>query len=102
MKVTEAEKRELEKLVEDMPVGSFGIPLPRKRLTNKRKTAEPHLRPHKVKGRTYYTYCRGIDKEVYLGDADSILQAVKLLERTKVGMVRAKSEGKHIGRPRKE
>jgi len=47
-------------------------------LTNKRihRITEPHLRPHQVKGRTYYYYCRGTDKEIYLGTADHILEAV--------------------------
>ena len=53
--------------------------------TNKRITrqAEPHIRPHKVKGRLYYTYCRGMDKEAYLGTPEFILEAV-LEKRLKI------------------
>lgn len=69
----------LEKLVDDIPLVSLDIPLPKRRSTKRqsRKRAEPHLRAHKVKGRDYYYYVRGTDKEIYLGDADSILKAVK-------------------------
>ena len=42
-----------------------------------RHTAEPYLRPHQVKGKSYYYYCRGTDKEIYLGDAAAILKAVR-------------------------
>lgn len=45
-----------------------------KKLTNSKW---PYLRPHDVKGRLYYSYCRGSEKEIYLGSADAILKAVK-------------------------
>ena len=79
MTMTKAENIELEKLVEDIPPASLDIPIPRTGLTKKRtrKLAAPHLRPHNVRGHVYYYYCRGADKEIYLGDADAILRAVK-------------------------
>lgn len=46
-------------------------------MTNVCGVTEPHIRPHKVKGRIYYSYYNGTDKEIYLGTADRILQAVK-------------------------
>ena len=75
----ETEITELEKLVEDIPPVSLDIPIPRAGSTKKRtrKLAAPHLRPHNVRGHIYYYYCRGADKETYLGDADAILKAVK-------------------------
>ena len=33
----------------------------------------PRLRPHTVKGKSYYFYCDGTGRELYLGSADSIL-----------------------------
>jgi len=74
-----ANKEDQEKLVEVIPPVSLDAPLPSRGLTNRktRRIAEPHLRAHKVKGRLYYYYCRGIDPEIYLGDADTILLAVK-------------------------
>ena len=52
----------------------------KKRAYRKRRTAEAHIRPHKVKNRTYYSYVRGSDKEIYLGDADAILKAVRAMK----------------------
>lgn len=43
--------------------------------------AEPRLKTRKVKGNIYYYYCRGIDPEIYLGTADSILRAVLLVNK---------------------
>ena len=40
-----------------------------------RYVAEPHIRSHKIKGKLYYYYCHGTDREIYLGTADAILQA---------------------------
>jgi ribosomal protein S20 len=67
------------KLVNNIPLVSLDIPVLQKPSTKKRirRIAEPHIRGHQVKGRVYYTYCRGTDREVYLGDADAILKAVK-------------------------
>lgn len=39
--------------------------------------AAPHIRKHEVKGRVYYCYVRGTDREIYLGSADIILKAVQ-------------------------
>lgn len=74
-----AETGDLEKLVEDMPLDSLDIPIPKIPPTKKRirRIALPRVREHKVKGRYFYTYCRGIDREIYLGTADAILRAVK-------------------------
>lgn len=44
-----------------------------KRMTNR---AEPYIRGHRVKGKTYYYFVEG-DREVYLGTARAILKAVK-------------------------
>lgn len=41
-----------------------------------KRMADPHLSSHKIKGVLYYTYRRGVDKEIYLGTADAILVAV--------------------------
>lgn len=70
---------EPEKLVNNDPLSLRNIIMAEKPPTKKRirRIAEPHLRPHTVKGRTYYTYCRGTDREIYLGSADAILKAVK-------------------------
>lgn len=40
------------------------------------RIAEPHIRHHKVNGKLFYYYCRGIDPEEYLGTADFIRDAV--------------------------
>lgn len=53
----------------------------KKRAYRKSRTAQSHIRPHKVKGRTYYSYVRGTDKEIYLGDADTILKAVQAVKK---------------------
>jgi len=72
----ERELEKIEKLVEEIPGTTLAIPVPKTRSTkrNTRKLAEPHLRAHKVKGKTYYSYCRGSDKEIYLGSAEVILR----------------------------
>lgn len=80
--MVEAGKQNNKKLVENTPDTSFEVAINRDEfaeLTNRklRRMAEPHLRPHKVKGRVYYTYVRGTDKEIYLGDANAILRAVR-------------------------
>jgi hypothetical protein len=81
MVMSKAKDTTPEKLVEDIPLVSLDIPVPKIPLTKKRsrvrRFAEPHIRGHHVKGRVYYTYCRGTDREIYLGDADAILKAVK-------------------------
>jgi len=79
MTTTKANNKEREKLVNNIPPDSLEVRIPEKGLTNRpiRRITVPYLRAHKVKGRLYYTYCRGTDKEIYLGDADSILRAVK-------------------------
>jgi len=76
---TDSEIKELEKLVNDIPLISLDVPVPKTRLTKRqpRKRAEAHIRAHTSKGREYYYYIRGTDKEIYLGNADSILEAVK-------------------------
>jgi hypothetical protein len=65
-------------LVEDMPVVSLDIQVPKKNSTKKRirRIAEPHIRSHQVNGYLYYYYVRGEDREIYLGSADTILKAV--------------------------
>lgn len=67
------------KLVNNIPSISLDDLPPRCGSTKRRirRVADPHIRPHKVKGRVYYTYCRGTDPEIYLGSADTILRAVK-------------------------
>jgi len=48
-----------------------------KRPTNRiSRVREPHIIKKNRGGQEYYTYCRGTDRELYLGDADRILQAV--------------------------
>lgn len=43
-----------------------------------RRLAEPRIHEHKRKNRQpFYTYQRGADQEIYLGDADTILRKVK-------------------------
>ena len=73
---------ELEKLVNSIPLatrepGVEKLASSNKRSYRKRKIAPAHIRAKLIKDRTYYYYCRGIDKEVYLGSADLILKAVK-------------------------
>jgi len=56
-----SENMDLEELVEDIPTVSFDVsvseaPPTKKRAYRIRRIAEPHIRGHKVKGRTYYTY----------------------------------------------
>jgi len=55
-------------------LNSAGITAPRK---GSKQGARPRIKPRNVKGKTYYYYCRGADKEIYLGDAEAILKAVK-------------------------
>jgi hypothetical protein len=81
MAINTNEKKGFDKLVKDTPVVTLDVPLPETTPTKKRsyrirRVAEPHIRRHVVRGRKYYTYCRGVDKEVYLGTAESILGAV--------------------------
>ena len=66
------------KLVEDAPLVSYEIPVPAATSTKKRirRIADPHIRHKTIKGRNYYYYCRGEDREIYLGTADSVLAAV--------------------------
>ena len=77
MKDFEANNNEDKKLVKTYPVVSLGDTPLVKPSTNKpvHRIAEPHIRPHKVKGKNYYFYCQG-QKEIYLGDADAILAAI--------------------------
>ena len=81
MTISKAKNIDIEKLVEDIPLSSLDVTVPKipptkKRAYRIRRIAEPHIRGHKVKGRTYYTYCRGTDQEIYLGSANAILKAV--------------------------
>ncbi len=78
----EREIMEVEKLVEEerpvMPdMLRSEMALTNKRAYRKRKLAGAHIRAHNVKGKLYYYYVRGTDKEVYLGDAAAVLRAVK-------------------------
>lgn len=82
MKRDSLELSDVEKLVNtggSLYVNGVCIFPPKNDSTNKpiRRITDPHLRPHKVKGRLYYSYCRGTDVEIYLGSADAILKAVK-------------------------
>ena len=79
MSEVEASIGALEKLVNELPAVSFDATVPKRRSTKKRvrKLAGPHIREHCVKGKRYYYYIRGTDKEIYLGDAESILKAMK-------------------------
>lgn len=73
------EKTTRNKLVKNRGTATLDYISPKHRSTKKRvhKQAIPYLRPHKVKGHIYYSYCWGTDREIYLGDADTILHAVK-------------------------
>lgn len=79
MTTSKAEKEDRKKLVDNDSLSVAGLMAQARGPTKKRiwRTADPHIRRHLVKGRTYYTYCRGTDREIYLGDADDILRAVK-------------------------
>ena len=83
--INEANNIDIEKLVDNIPLVSLDVPVPQKPLTKKRsrirRIADPHIRGHQVKGKTYYFFCRGVDKEIYLGDAVTILKAVKGIGR---------------------
>ena len=77
----EAKLAELEKLVENTSGVTLEItdmPTAPRNMTKKqlRRIAGPRIRAHKVKGRQYYYYVRGTDKEIYLGSADSILRQI--------------------------
>ena len=69
-----------EKLVKNLGDVSLDIgemPSRKEFMTNRiKRIAVPYLRHHTVKGRLYYTYCQTPDKEIYLGTADNILEAV--------------------------
>lgn len=51
------------------------FPLPK--VTKKKKQPAGRIRGHWIKGKTYYYYCRGRNKEIYLGSAEAILRAMK-------------------------
>lgn len=73
-----AKQSGVEEMVQVNPIYSFGL-LPRKEPRTKkriRRIAEPHLEARRVNGKVYYRYRRGIDKPIYLGDADKVLTAV--------------------------
>ena len=77
--INKAKGPDKEKLVQDIPLVSLSVPLPKTPCTKKRirRIAEPHLEGRKQKGHVYYYYRRGIDPPIYLGDADLILIKVK-------------------------
>jgi hypothetical protein len=69
-----------KKLVDLIPPASLNGPEMGKEPTKKRgyrKKAPGRLRPHTVNGKVYYYFCRGRDKEIYLGSADRILMAMR-------------------------
>jgi hypothetical protein len=68
---------ELEKLVNLLPPPVLVVPLPKPHRLKGRHKEPAHIRGHLVKGKVYYYYLRGTDREIYLGSADSILKAVK-------------------------
>jgi len=70
----EANKKDAEKLVQKQSISSFVDSVTKQARTKKQPQAT--IRPHNVKGRTYYCYRKG-GREIYLGDADSILAKVK-------------------------
>ena len=84
---SKAKMNNTEKLVDVKPPTTPDLTIPKiPRLTKKiRRVAEPHIRGHKVKGRNYYYYVRGTDPEIYLGDADTILRAVRESKYTTAG-----------------
>lgn len=45
------------------------------------KAKKGRIKPRTVKGIVYYYYCRGKDKEKYLGTAENILKAVYFYKR---------------------
>lgn len=78
---SESERKNLEKLVQDIPVISLDVPVPERPCTKKRaykarKKAKAHIEPRTSNGQTYYWYRRGTDKPIYLGSAETILKAV--------------------------
>ena len=79
MKNCKAKREGSKKLVKNgTPVSLKAIPenLSQFRLTSRKKPPS-YIRSHKVKGKAYYYYCQGTEKEIYLGSAGSILKAVK-------------------------
>jgi hypothetical protein len=87
MNITKAKNPDVEKLVENIPGAVLDIPLTEKPSTKKRvrRVVEPHVRAREVtkngKKYVYYCYVRGTDREIYLGDADFILQAILEMKR---------------------
>ena len=75
MTIAETGNKGNKKLVENRGSARRGGNGRSKRLTN--RLAEPHIRAHEVKGKRYYYYVRGTDREIYLGTANAILEAVK-------------------------
>ena len=77
--MNKAKEPDLKKLVQDIPLVSLGVRMLKTPRTKKRirRIAEPHLEGRKQKGHIYYYYRRGIDSPIYLGDAVTILKAVK-------------------------
>lgn len=72
------ESKKLVEVVEKPIVGFDNFPpTTKKRAYRIRRLADPHIRSKKIKGRLFYYYVRGTDKEIYLGSADTILRAVK-------------------------
>ena len=74
------DKQEGEKLVQQRPSLSLDVLPVRTDRTNStlgRPPAAPYLKEHVVKGKSYYSYCHGARKQIYLGSADKILKAVK-------------------------
>lgn len=71
----EANENQDENLVDELSLDRLPSKGPKRgRL---KRVVEPHLRPHKSNGKLYYYYCRGAYQEIYLGDADTILKAVR-------------------------
>lgn len=69
---------DLEKLVQDIPLGSYDTEVPETTCTKKRayrirRVADPRLEQVKVKGRVYYRFRRGVDTPIYMGDAETVL-----------------------------
>lgn len=57
--------------------GDKNKPMVKKRAYRKRKIAKGHIY-HRDRGKNrFYYYRRGTDPEIYLGDADTILEKVK-------------------------
>jgi len=59
------------------PLSLDEMPLKPAGLTKKiHRVADPYIKAHKVKGKTYYCFRRGIEPEIYLGTAEAIYKAV--------------------------